>query len=129
MFYALSDKFSFIIITFNSFSKQQNFSMSKLKASADNKIKVAAKLKFVLGRVENIVAKGENAGYQHFLLFPQCFKGLLPQGCKNSVVCVKRLVAFQLLSANASIWTSLKYNLVGDSELNLFTHLGLCPVL
>ena len=23
--------------------------------------------------VENIVGKGENAGYQHFLLFPQCF--------------------------------------------------------
>ena len=23
--------------------------------------------------VENIVGKGENAGYQHFLLFSQCF--------------------------------------------------------
>ena len=23
--------------------------------------------------VENIMGKGENAGYQHFLLFPQCF--------------------------------------------------------
>ena len=23
--------------------------------------------------VENIEGKGENAGYQHFLLFPQCF--------------------------------------------------------
>ena len=31
------------------------------------------KLNFVLGRVENIMEKGENAGYQHFLLFPQCF--------------------------------------------------------
>ena len=30
-------------------------------------------MKFVLGRVENIVGKGENAGYQHFLLFLQCF--------------------------------------------------------
>ena len=29
-------------------------------------------MKFVLGRVENIVGKGENAGYQRFLLFPQC---------------------------------------------------------
>ena len=28
----------------------------------------------VLGRVQNIVEKGENAGYQHFLLFPQCFQ-------------------------------------------------------
>ena len=25
-------------------------------------------------RLENIVRKGENAGYQHFLLFPQCFQ-------------------------------------------------------
>ena len=24
--------------------------------------------------VENTVGKGENAGYQHFLLFPQCFQ-------------------------------------------------------
>ena len=27
-----------------------------------------------MGRVENIVEKGENAGYQHFLLFPHCFQ-------------------------------------------------------
>ena len=31
-------------------------------------------LKNFLGRVENIVGKGENAGYQHFLLYPQCFQ-------------------------------------------------------
>ena len=32
------------------------------------------KLKVILGRVENIVGKEENAGYQHFLLLPQCFQ-------------------------------------------------------
>ena len=26
----------------------------------------------VLESVENIVGKGENAGYKHFLIFPQC---------------------------------------------------------
>ena len=26
---------------------------------------------FVFDRVKNIVGKGENTGYQHFLLFPQ----------------------------------------------------------
>ena len=31
-------------------------------------------MKFVLGWVENIVGIGENAGNQHFLLFPQCFQ-------------------------------------------------------
>ena len=25
-------------------------------------------------RTENIVGKGKKAGYQHFLLFPQCFQ-------------------------------------------------------
>ena len=51
----------------------KTFDWSKLKAFADNKIIVIQKLKFVLGRVENIVGKIENAGYQHFLLCPQCF--------------------------------------------------------
>ena len=31
-------------------------------------------MKFDLGRVEKIVGNGENGGYQHFLLFPQCFQ-------------------------------------------------------
>ena len=34
---------------------------------------VIEKLKFVLQQIENIVGKGENAGYQYFLLFPQMF--------------------------------------------------------
>ena len=58
---------------------------SKLKAFADDKIDVTQKLRFELGRVENIVGKGENAGYLHFPLFPQCFQkapfsGLLKVG-------------------------------------------------
>ena len=48
--------------------------MSKLEASAEEKISKAKTLKLVYGRVENIMGKGENAGYQHFLLFPQCFQ-------------------------------------------------------
>ena len=35
---------------------------------------VNEKLKIGLGGLENIVGKGENAGDQHFLLFPQCFQ-------------------------------------------------------
>ena len=46
---------------------------SKFKEFVDERIDETEKLKFVLGRIENIVGKGENAGYQHFLLFPQCF--------------------------------------------------------
>ena len=35
---------------------------------------VTKKMKFLSESVENTVGKGENAGYQHFLLFPQCFQ-------------------------------------------------------
>ena len=48
---------------------------SKLEAFIDEKINTTEKLKFVSGRVKNIVEKGENAGYQQFLLVPQlCFQ-------------------------------------------------------
>ena len=59
---------------FNSLPNNNYLDRSKLKALADNKINYTEKLKFVLGRVENIMEKGENAGYQHFLLFPKCFQ-------------------------------------------------------
>ena len=47
---------------------------SKLKAFADDKMNMPRNFKYILGRVENIVGKGENAGYLYFLLFPQCFQ-------------------------------------------------------
>ena len=45
-----------------------------MKAFADDKINVAQMMISVSDKVENIVGKGENAGYQHFFLFPQCFQ-------------------------------------------------------
>ena len=42
-------------------------------AFAYNKVNMNETFNFVLGNFENIVGKGENASYQHFLLFPQCF--------------------------------------------------------
>ena len=59
---------------FKSLPNDKILNWSKLKAFAVDKLILAEKLKFVLGRVENNVGKGENAGYQHFLLFPQCFR-------------------------------------------------------
>ena len=47
---------------------------SKLKAFADDQLNASRTPKFLLDRVENIVGKGENAGYQHFFLFPKCFQ-------------------------------------------------------
>ena len=59
---------------FNSLPNDKILELSKLKAFADGTINVNEKLKFGLGKEENIVEKGENAGYRHFLLFPQCFQ-------------------------------------------------------
>ena len=46
----------------------------KLKAFADVNLKVIQRMINVVDSVENIVGKGENAGNQHFLLFPQCLQ-------------------------------------------------------
>ena len=47
---------------------------TKFKAFADDKSDVAKIIIPLLDRIENIVGKGENAGYQHFLLLSQCFQ-------------------------------------------------------
>ena len=62
------------LLTVNSLPNDEILDLSKFKGFADDKIILTQNLKFVLGRVENTVGKGENAGYQHFLLFPQCFQ-------------------------------------------------------
>ena len=52
---------------------------------------------FVFDRVKNIVGKGENAGYQHFLLFPQCFeKASFPDTSKG--VIVREWVNYSIMS-------------------------------
>ena len=58
----------------NSLPNNKFLGRSELIAFKDKKIKVTDKLKFVLGRLKNIVGKGENADFQHFLLFPQFFQ-------------------------------------------------------
>ena len=39
-------------------------------------------MEFIFDGVKYIVGKGENAGYQHFLLFPLCFKMPPMLGCR-----------------------------------------------
>ena len=50
--------------------------VTKLKALADDKLNVTKMTISLCGRVENALVKGENASYQHFLLFPKCFSKL-----------------------------------------------------
>ena len=47
--------------------------MPKLKAFPDDKPEVTEMRIVLFDRVENTVGKEENAGNQHFHLFPKCF--------------------------------------------------------
>ena len=60
--------------------------LSKLKAFADDKLNVTQNAKVVYHRIENIVGKEENAGYQHFLLFPQCFQKAFSSSASKVVI-------------------------------------------
>ena len=59
------------LIPFNPLPNDKMLDCSKLKTFADDKIESAKVVTFVFDRVENIVGKEENAGFQYFLLFPQ----------------------------------------------------------
>ena len=58
---------------FNPFPNDKVLDTTELKAFADDNLNIAKMMISLLDRVENTMDKGENAGYQHFLLFPQCF--------------------------------------------------------
>ena len=78
--------FKFSIISFitnptiKHLQKDKNSDKSKFKAAADDNINVTKMMIYVFDRTKNIVGKGENAGYQHFLLFPQCFQKAFSSG-------------------------------------------------
>ena len=61
------------IVVFNSLPNDLILDMTKVNAFADDKLTVDKMTISLFDRVENTERKGENAGYQHFLLFPQCF--------------------------------------------------------
>ena len=62
-------------VVFNPLANNRILASSNFKVFADNKFFVAFIMEIpVFDRVENIVGKGENADYQHFLLCPQCFQ-------------------------------------------------------
>ena len=83
-------------VIINPFLNHKILDWSKLKALTDDKVHVTQKLKFVSNRVENIVGKVENAGYEHFLLFTQCFqKGFYLKSCKNQGLFGKGLILYQ----------------------------------
>ena len=86
-FYVFGFKSTDNLLFFNPLPNDKILDLSKFKAFADDKVIVTQKSKFSLGRIENIVGKGKNAGYQNFLLFPQCFQKLsIPEVLKVRIV-------------------------------------------
>ena len=59
--------------SFNSLPNDKIWDQSNLKAFADDILNVVQMTISIADWIENIAGKGENAGYQHFLFFPQCF--------------------------------------------------------
>ena len=63
--------------------------LCKFKAFADNRLNTQ-KIKFVLQRLKNIMEKGENIGYHHFLTFPtMLLKGFILRGVKSRYCVLK----------------------------------------
>ena len=57
----------------NSLTHNNISDVTKSKAFAGEKLNIAKMTNSLFDREENTAGKGENAGYQHFLLFPCCF--------------------------------------------------------
>ena len=81
----------------NSWPNDNLLDWSNLKAFAENKINMAQKLKFVSGQIGNIVGKGENTGFQQFLLVPQCLLKAFFQGPWNLGLCGKGLTHYHTM--------------------------------
>ena len=62
------------ITSFNLRPNDKNLGGNQIGSICRRQYHVANMLISLFDRVENIVGKGENTGYQHFLLFPQCFQ-------------------------------------------------------
>ena len=73
--------FFFFHHVFNSLPNNNILDCTKLKALADYKFNVVKVIFFFFfDRLENFVRKGDNAGYQHFLLFPPYFQKTVSSG-------------------------------------------------
>ena len=68
------------------------FAYPIMKIFVEENLNMIKTMRFVSERIENILEKGENAGYQHFLLFPKIFsKRTLSQARLKSGFCGNEL--------------------------------------
>ena len=73
----------YVMHAINNLPNDKTLDKSELKAFADDNMNMAVMMENVFHSVENIVGNGENVGYGHFLLFPQCFQKTSLSGSSN----------------------------------------------
>ena len=139
--------FSYSVIKWlllNSLTDDKTLDQSNLKAFAVNKINGCQKSNLVLGRTENIVGKEENAGYQHFLLFPRYFqtafflkvvksRNCVVKGCLAWGFCSKWLTLSQtILTFNNpyinNFWKLFRKENAGNKHFLLFPNYFSSPI-
>ena len=79
----------FSTLSVKSLPNDNTLDMTKLKAFADDNLNIAIMTISLLDRIENTVGKGENADYQHFLLFPVFYKAFIIRVIKSLDFTVK----------------------------------------
>ena len=91
---------------FNLLPNNKILDQSNLKDSADDKKKCDQKIKLVFGKNRKHCGKGENAGYQHFLLVLQCFqKSSFPGSLKVTIVNLNKTSILSFCKELQILWT------------------------
>ena len=86
---------------------------------ADNKVNEQSK--FISGRGENIVRKGENAGYHQVFLFLQCFSKNVFYKVVKSCDCEVRLTHYHTIPTLKHLWKRRILKTLWETEKMLVT--------
>ena len=81
-----------------------------MKEFADDNFKFDENGRKLSKQVEDTVGKGEIALYEQFLLFPQCFKRLVSQGCQKVPLCGNGLIIYHLSAIETLVIEKLSLN-------------------
>ena len=84
MLHVSSDRVGLLI--FSPLPDEKILGLPKLKTFEDDKLNVTEDTEVVFHRIENIVGKEQNAGYQHFLLFSQCFQKAFSSSASKVII-------------------------------------------
>ena len=107
------------------FTTQQNFGLIQIESICRWQHRCNLKTEILFGMIRKHCGKGENAGYQHFLDFPQCFqKASFSRSLKSRDCVVKSKQLFLLFQpfpkqALVFTWLLINYfeNTVGKGEI------------